>query len=228
MATGPYKPQRRFGVLSAERGISSPPVYRNMIAYDLFDGINGTNLNSHTPIKGGAWTQPFSGTDQLKLNGSGAAYPLYPSTTWPRHILDSAASANGTFDLVYYQNATLNDVGFYGVIFNYQDTSNYWVAGGYFNFMNIRKVIAGVITDVVAGAWTSGGSGNNAQHTIRVIVNGDNIKLYRDGTLQSNYTAVGRQLKTASGIGVHSAFNGFGGVGYYSELRMYSAYSAIL
>lgn len=200
-------------------------VLRGYLAYDAFDGTNGTDLNSHKPDIGGAWTQPWSGTDQLKLNGSGAAVPTYPTSTKPRHILSGAATANGTFDLTYYQNATLADVGEYGVIVNYQDTNNYWVVGGYFNKMLIQRVVAGVTTNVLDALWTSGGSGNNAQHVIRVVVNVDNIKLYRDGVLQHDYTAAGRPLSTATGIGVKTTFNGFGGVGYWSELREYAAYS---
>lgn len=195
----------------------------NLLFFDHFDGAAGVNLNLHTPNKGGTWTQPFSGADQLQLNGSGQATPPYPASTFPRHIASGSSTANGTFWLNYFQSCPTANPGTYGVIFNYQDINNYWLIGGLFNFRVLSKVIAGVQTDLVSSAWGTGGSGDNANHTIVVSVNGDNVKMWRDSVLEINYTVGARQLKTQTGFGVATQNNGFGGQGNASFLHYFGA-----
>jgi len=68
-----------------------------------------------------------------------------------------------------------------GLVFNYQDQKNYYRA--YYenlstSVLRLEKIVSGTLTSILT--FSSSSFANNASHTLRVITNGQSIKVYLD------------------------------------------------
>ena len=85
-----------------------------LIANDTFTGTNGTNLTAHTLDSGGSWTA-VSGT--VTLNASNQATNTV-NTAW--YVTSTSAS-----DVQIKLDVSTLATGYTGIIFRYQDSSNF-------------------------------------------------------------------------------------------------------
>jgi lysophospholipase L1-like esterase len=82
-----------------------------------------------------------------------------------------------------------------GLVFRYQDASNYLVFRVSANYWTLDKIKAGALTNL---ASLGGASGSSAK--LRVVASGSSIECYKGGTLL--FTVTESDFQTATGVGV--------------------------
>lgn len=147
-------------------------LYTNLdaVAYDEFDRANasgdlGTSTSGHT------WAND-SGFDiasnKARPNGTGLQIPT----------VDIGKADFAAF--VSLSNLSSDTDEGAGFVFRYVDGSNYWLAFVYdvFDQIWLQKIVAGVVTNVAAVAWTPADTAE-----LRLIVQGNRIRLWVDRVL---------------------------------------------
>lgn len=196
--------QRRRGVTIDRRRVFSADPYAAYLAYDSFTGTNGTALQSHSPEKGGPWTESLAGPDAI-LDGSG--HVRFDFASEARYTIPGAAT--GTFIANIRDPAGgSSDAAKKGIIFNYQDANNFWYAGGYFNFLYIWETVAGVETQRGTGSVFTIDTTTYYEYKVIVSADGDTVTLYLDGVSKATYTVASRPLKANTTAGIRFISNG--------------------
>lgn len=204
---------------AALAGVLDP--YAIYLFYDSFTGNANVALPSHTPEKGAGWASSSIESRQHKLNGSGLAVP---NTANVRSAVVSNGNvvADGTFEWTVIAHNAVALPAWGRCLFNYLNATNFWHFGFATNTLVLAKRVANVDTTIFTSAAQTIADGST--HTIKVVTNGDNVKVYYDGALAydplsdgSGYTASNRDLKTAQGIGWWTA-NSAGGENHYLDL----------
>ena len=173
--------------LGKSGGVVASPI----LILDQFTDTNGTALASHTiaPTNTPAtsWTDVVGSweiqSNKAKIGGSGSGQnPV---------VVDAGAA-----DVSVTATVTLGASGDIGIIVNYQDGSNYYLV----------RLFTGAFDLLLApGFGTVADSGETlaaGTYTFKVVTNGDNIKVYKDGVLKIDYTTAGRSLKTETEHGL--------------------------
>jgi hypothetical protein len=171
-----------------------------LLVSDDFTGTNGTRLNAHTiaptNTPATAWTEAV-GTWTITGN---AAIVAASASADHRLVCDP-----GVAD-VWIQarmHTAASDTISAGIIFNYQDASNFWLLhcarSGGSRTMQIFKCIGGSFTELASGSalWEY-----DTTYTVLVRTNGDNARamIAELGSTLST-TPSSRQLKTATKVG---------------------------
>ena len=167
-----------------------------MLVTDTYTDTPGVHLNAHTPDSGGAWTEN-SGSWTIQAGGdvrnTTAAGAYYIAT---QDIGKAGASIR-----VKAGTVAASGDQFAGVILRYSDASNFWLVGYITSagspVVVIRKIVAGVYTDVVSKVWT-----NRYQKwiTIEATANGNVISAVIDGGFGMTVTDTFNNTATKFGI----------------------------
>lgn len=179
------------------------PTQPALVVNDAFTDSNGTSLASHTIAPTN--TPPTAWTEQVG------------AWTISSNAATVAASAGG--DNILWLDAGVADVVFealitlapstcanVGIMFNYQDASNYWLAGlfrdGSLDTLEIYKRVSGTYTQVYQDS--SAGLTLGSTVTLRMVTNGDAIEvLVNNGdSAYAIYSTGSRDLKTATKHGL--------------------------
>ncbi len=178
--------------LSAARGRGS----FSRAAYLLLDnfvGTGGTNLPSHAPDIGGAWTNSL-GTWQL--DGSGRAKMQTGDAAYFNVAQVNVGQADGTLTT---SMLTATNRVWAGLCFNFQDANNFWLFYGKNGTgWRLEKRIAGTFTTIA----TAGSVSLNTNYVLAVTTLGDAVTCKVDGATQINQNIGSRQLKTATRHGL--------------------------
>lgn len=176
-----------MGMLGGGASVPSP----SLLFSDLFNGVNTTPLQSHTPdigenwtIVNGAWT---INTNAARSTGSASA-PLYDFT-----IIDA-----GKADVAIRSNVSIIAAGFSGVIFRYTDSTHFWAAllNATTDTFQLYEYSAGfVLRDSASIALSSG-----VPYQIDITCNGENITATLDGANEVTYTSSANQSATKHGM----------------------------
>jgi len=167
------------------------------IASDGFSGSTTDGLG-HTEANGGsgfAWTDSV-GTWQSSSNIASATALTGGIAV---RTLNATAGANSIIDVNLTRSA-----GVGGLVFRYQDSSNYLIA--YHDGTNVKvdKVIGGTPTNVISATGAYG-----AGRTIRVIMDGTAIRLYYNSALIGTGTITNFATATLHGIYTTDTSNTF-------------------
>ncbi len=181
-------------VYSTKNGARSSPTSEvsasTFIFLDLFSAAAGTQLNTHSPIVGGAWTEN-SGSWQINPD----------KVSLSANNSDSAATFTaGVADgLIHVTMESVTDV--FRVLFRFGDSTHFWIAtkqdssGSVGNFLSLWYNNGGVYTNYAATThtWAAG-------DTIDVAVSGTSIIAYINGTQVMSITNSAGLSATKFGI----------------------------
>lgn len=185
----------------AGSSVSDP--YAAYLIYDSFTEAGGdVALQSHTPEKGGVWVRTATALNFV-VKGAGAGVmqpPISQAAEWG-YVQDA-----GRADVTIIIDLADIQASYQGIVFNYQDASNYWVFYASANNVTyyLRKWIAGVETVIGNAGVVAAGS----SHQLKVVTLGDSVTCYVDGVSTITTAPAGRQLKTATKHGVYAGFTG--------------------
>ncbi len=165
---------------------------------DTFTGTDGTNLTAHTMNVGPGWTVS-TGTIQIYSNqangknGTTAVSSIYVS---------DAGNANVVISMDCIIPAAFNQDYSVGIIFRWQDSSNYWEAvseqdGDGIYYLALYDVTAGVATQ--HGTNQSTGVINNTITPMTVTLSGTSIALAM-ASATINFTSSLFQTRTKHGL----------------------------
>jgi len=168
------------------------------LAYDTFatDSSNATetvgpdsqttaSLNWTNSI--GTWQSNGGSSNATALSGGIAARTV------------NTSSANAIADVALTRSA-----GNGGIVFRYQDTSNYLIAYHDGTNAKVDKVVGGVTTNVISGAKTY-----SAGSILRVMASGTGVKLYYNNSLINSATVTDLSTATIHGLYTTDTGNSF-------------------
>lgn len=175
---------------------------------DTFTDTNGTSLTAHTPdvdTVGGGWslaTATGSGSGTFTIENNKLEATRTSSTYFPIGTID-VGQADVTIDV----NLTFetDDFGFDGIVFRYQDQSNFWFAtreatSGDFRILEKN---AGVNTE---RASIAAGISAGTNHDMQVVLSGTSITATIDGGNEITFSSSFLETETTHGlIGVDRA-----------------------
>jgi chitodextrinase len=177
----------------------------NIYIWDTFTGSNGTNLVSHTPDVGSAWTEE-QGTNVLKLLNN----QLQTTQTFGESRVSSAttpATANYevSIDVIFNGSTSANKLGIQGrsagpqnradgYMAVYNAAANQWELDKYSGF-NLSTL------GTYAQAYVAGQA-----HNMKLGMNGSTITVYVDGV--SRISATDASFNTVGKTGIYFNING--------------------
>lgn len=156
------------------------------LVIDSFTDANATALASHTPNKGGTWVDVTAGiTIESNKASDNQADRL--------SVIDCADA-----DVVIEADLVLAGSNFFGIVFRYQDSTHYWIAGC--DILNNATRIW-----INNAGWTQKATNahtytNGDAVSIKVILNGTSIKVDIDGTNELSITDATLQTETKHGL----------------------------
>lgn len=165
-----------------------------IIAQDSFTGINGTNLQVHTPEIGPAW---ISDNTAWTIQGN-QADPTLPATGYTQCVQDLGVTDCECQVDIYIVNGTGNF--HYGIAGRYVDDTH-WV-GPRIAFIDaisqeVEFLAPGMDHKINVGAYYLTGS----THTLKVQYKGDLVQVFLDGEpVISYYTPAGSPMGTKFGL----------------------------
>ncbi len=159
---------------------------------DTFTGTDGTLLTAHTMDVGAGWTNQTITTYKIASNkatfnsgGGGQG--------------ETVADA-GAADVTITCDHVVGSGGDAGVVFNDQDTNNYWLLAANTTWI-LYKQISGSFTSVATGGTITAG----VSYAVSITTAGDTVTVLIDGSAPfSAYTAASRPLKTATKVGIRN------------------------
>lgn len=174
---------------------------------DNFTDATNTNIQSHTPDLGGAWTQSSAG-NLYKINASNKAN--FTDVTGGFNEKPCVIDA-GVADFKVECDLTSNFAGTGGnrfwscLVFRYTNDNNFWLVYPNTTVSPPQITLAdnqgGVFTDRGAAAASEIVSGS--PNTVRVQAAGNNINVYVDGTLKISYSSSFNASATKVGLNAH-------------------------
>lgn len=109
--------------IGALGSIASPNVaafVSNHVIYDMFIGTNGDDLSTHTPEIGDSWNQ-HAGNYEIQSRHGVLETKANPAGAW----ID-AGITDFVMEIGFANTANSDSNSFYGAIFRYVDSDNYW------------------------------------------------------------------------------------------------------
>ncbi len=166
---------------------------------DSFNDDDGVLLPAHTPnidVVGGGWTDVIAGADIV-----GVGNYLFDNSAARQAVIDSGQSDVEVNSQMKIAGGGTSETG---LIFRYQDASNYLWAGmdQLWHRPVMYKVIATVATEIGLAANSSLIIGNDVNVTERITAVGSTLRFYLDGVLYLD--VVDAQFQTATICGIRS------------------------
>jgi hypothetical protein len=189
---------------------------------DLFSGSASTALSSHTPDTapvGSSW----GGSDDYELTGSGSAGVPEAGSSFPNlAVIESgidvslgcsAMEINCSFDMLDV-DAQL------GVVFRYQDASNYWILilDSTAGTIVLKKIIAGTPTTVASASSTIDIGGS--PEALVLWDDGNTIKGGDPGLLLNAIGQTDLNSATKVGLYTNTAESGYSYAGYFDAIEV--------
>lgn len=161
------------------------------LVLDLFVDTEGTALASHTPdidTVGTGWTEVVSG---ITIESNRAS----DNQADRQAVIDA-----GVADCRIRVDLVANSVNFTGIIFRYQNSTNFLIAGAdtIFSRVAIWKNVAGVFTNLAGNTTPAIPQGTAGTLDVRLL--GSNIKLLWDGVEYLDITETTGQSETEHGL----------------------------
>lgn len=169
------------------------------LAYDSFTA-SVTNLQSHTPEIGGAWTKT-GGSLNFVVNNGICGTDTNPASEYGYYLDVGRADVTITAPLSFIWSSYM------GILFNYVSAGNYWWFGPSTNngAWMLFRVTGGTPTNISSDLTAP--PTDTSSSVIKVVTNGDNVKCYKNGgTLSIDYTVSNRPHKTGT---KHGLYNGY-------------------
>lgn len=178
-----------------------------VIGRAAFFDINGLALASYFPETGGAFASASSGSNTLFFSGARLCGNIATANTPVFAVFTPASATPNNVEVACRVNHTTLASHKLGVLFRYQDTSNYGVFWYNNGNMVVGKRVAGVFTTLASVAHTPT-AGVSYDYT--AVVSGDNVLCYRDGVELTGLAITGGGFPTTgkSGLVLESSITG--------------------